>query len=157
MAIDNKTSFVLTVYPIAERIRLNDSNTAHPLFVTAQAALETGWKLRNDYNLFGIKAGTTWTGKTSTLQTKEYVNGQMVSVNQKFRVYDNLEQALKDHQAILHLKGYADAWTSKDDPYQFAEKIVDNVGSKYATDPNYAKKMKQIIDEVYKIVLDNKL
>jgi flagellum-specific peptidoglycan hydrolase FlgJ len=157
MATQKQTDFVKTVYPAAEKLRLTDTQIAHPLFITAQAALETGWSIRQDYNLFGIKAGASWKGKTATLMTREYINGKWVTIQQVFRVYDTMTDALRDHQAVLKLKGYADAWPSKDDPHRFAEKIVDDVGSKYATDPDYAKKIKQIIDLVYQIVLDNRL
>ena len=157
MATQKQTDFVKTVYPAAEKLRLTETQIAHPLFITAQAALETGWNIRQDNNLFGIKAGASWKGKTATYMTREYLNGEWVKIPQVFRVYNSMTDALRDHQAVLKLKGYADAWPSKDDPHRFAEKIVDEVGSKYATDPDYAKKIKQIIDKVYKIVLNEKL
>ena len=45
--------FVRKIYPAAAR--LYRSGGVHPLFVTAQAALETGWKIKGvGNNIFGI-------------------------------------------------------------------------------------------------------
>ena len=50
-----------------------------PSITIAQAILESGWgKHRIGNNIFGIKAGSDWQGKTVTKQTTEYKNGQWV-------------------------------------------------------------------------------
>lgn len=60
--------FVKWIYPAAKRGEIN------PIFVTAQAALESGWgksKIGN-YNLFGITKGTTWRDPVILVSTFEY-------------------------------------------------------------------------------------
>lgn len=92
--------FVKKVYPAAAR--LAEAGGVNPLFVTAQAALETGWKIRGiGNNIFGITKGS-WTGPVSLELTTEYFKTptvtfkapeRVVSVDQvapdryKYRVY----------------------------------------------------------------------
>lgn len=63
--------FKRTYYPTIERVCAETG--LNPLFVAAQAALESGW---GDHaignNLFGITAGDKWTGKRRTERTFEY-------------------------------------------------------------------------------------
>ena len=52
--------FVAWVYPEACKGEIS------PVFVTAQAALESGWgKSGIGNNLFGITKGSSWTGRSS--------------------------------------------------------------------------------------------
>jgi flagellar protein FlgJ len=69
-----------------------------------------------------------------------------------FRVYDSLEDCLEDHLAVLKKPGYADAWPYRDDPKEFARRIMDSTGVKYATATNYAQSMAATIDSVQRIV-----
>lgn len=163
-----QTEFVKWVYPAAKKGEI------HPAFVTAQAALETGWgKSAIGNNLFGITKGSSWNGKLQLVTTTEYFttpnkrfpspeqvlkvqalgNGKYkYKVKRLFRDYDTLEQCLEDHLSILKKKMYADAWPHRNDPREFARRIVDNTGARYATDPNYAQTMCSIIGTVEKIV-----
>ena len=103
-------------YPAIERV-CAETGLA-PLFVAAQAALESGWgdsSIGN--NLFGITAGDKWTGRRQTVRTFEYFpddrqggrfkkvysitplrDGRFrYEVDRDFRDYDTLEQAVRDH------------------------------------------------------------
>lgn len=53
--------------------------------------------------------------------------------------------------------GYADAWPYRDDPKEFARHLVDSTGAKYATAPDYAEVMASMIDNVARIVKENRL
>lgn len=165
--------FVKWVYPSAKNGEID------PLFVTAQAALETGWgKSAIGNNLFGITKGSSWTGKTQLVTTTEYFDNaskkfkspecvlkiQKVSdnrykytVKRLFRDYDTLEECLADHLSVLKKSGYADAWKYRNDGRTFARKIVDTVGARYATDPDYANKIISIMNTVERIVKEEKL
>lgn len=165
--------FVRRVYPAADRLRVRE-NGVHPLFVTAQAALETGWKTGGiSNNIFGITKGSSWTGKTALVLTTEYFNtadrkfsapervvgvervGEdryRYRVERLFRVYDSLEDCLADHTAILKRPGYADAWPFRDNPVEFARRISDSAGAQYATAPNYAEVMAGMIKTVERIL-----
>jgi flagellar protein FlgJ len=161
--------FVKAVYPAARRLQ-EAGEGVHPLFVTAQAALETGYKIGGiENNIFGITKGSSWTGRTALVRTTEYFstpdkqftppeeiisviqmtdNRWRYSVKRLFRVYDSLDNCLNDHLAILKKPGYADAWPYRNDPKEYARRISDSVGAQYATAPNYASLMAQVIDSV---------
>ena len=53
---------------------------------------------------------------------------------------------------------FADAWKYRHDRIEFVKRIVDNVGGKYATDPNYVTTMnamfKTVISELSKFADD---
>lgn len=157
--------FVAWVYPEARKGEIS------PVFVVAQAALESGWgKSGIGNNLFGITKGS-WTGPVELVTTTEYFNRPNVSfkapekvlsveelgggrykyrVKRLFRQYDTVGDCLADHMAILKKPGYADAWPYRGDPDKFVEKIQDSVGSKYATAPDYVTTMKKLFRMVEK-------
>jgi flagellar protein FlgJ len=176
---EEQINFVKTVYPAAKRLHTNKpSETISSVFVTAQAALETGWKVRGiENNLFGITKGS-WTGKTKLVLTTEYfttpnktfthpekvisvtptgTGKYKYSVYRLFRVYDKLEDCLEDHLTLLKKAGYSDAWPYRDNPAEFAKRISDDVGFKYATAPNYASTMSSMIQQVETIVAKENL
>lgn len=175
MATKKQIDFVKRIYPCAKRLHESDpANTLNPLFVTAQAALETGWEIGGiDNNIFGITVGSSWKGDRKLVRTTEVFSTPnkkfnapeevlsvkrigdgryRYSVIRFFRVYDSLEECLADHLSLLKKPMYADAWPYKDDPIEYAKRLVDDIGAKYATDPNYAKTMGSIILTVQKIV-----
>ena len=142
-----------------------------PVFVTAQACLETGWGKSKvgKFNIFGITKGSSWTGKTVLILTTEYfstpnkvfkapekkisvvklgLNKYKYTVQRLFREYDSLKQALEDHTSLFKKPMYADAWPFRKDPMKFAEKICDNMGAKYATSPSYLTSLKCMIGQI---------
>jgi flagellar protein FlgJ len=117
--------------------------------IVAQAALETGWgkhqmqlpEGRSSFNLFGIKAGPDWEGRTVRVQTLEYRDGIAQKETALFRAYDSLEEGLQDY--VSFLKGnnrYSQALTQQD-PNGFARALQE---AGYATDPHYADKIQSI-------------
>jgi len=176
---EDRVNFVKKVYPEARKMHIeNPAHTLNPVFVTAQAALETGWRIKGiDNNLFGITKGKTWTGKTKLVLTTEYfptpnvkfvepekvvsitpVNDKYkYSVYRLFRAYDTLGDCLQDHLKVLMNPGYRDAWPHRDNPVEFVHRIVDDIGSKYATDPKYATTMTSMIHMVDRIVKEEKV
>ena len=110
----------------------------------AQAALETGWgKCAIGNNIFGIKASTSWAGKTQTCQTSECINGEYIQVDAAFRDYDSVDESIIDH-AMLFVNNdrYANILGCED--YKQACQYVHDDG--YATDPDYADKLISIIE-----------
>jgi flagellar protein FlgJ len=123
-------------------------------FIIGQAALESGWGKNEikkpdgstSHNVFGIKAGKDWTGKTVTTMTTEYRNGQPQRVVEKFRAYDSYQEAMTDYASLL--KGnprYAQVINSAHDVKGFANGMQ---RAGYATDPHYAKKLMSIMDKM---------
>ena len=112
----------------------------------AQAALETGWGQkvmpRNDggssFNLFGIKANTSWQGDKASTATLEYRDGIARRERADFRAYASIEQAFDDYVSFLSEQPrYSEALNTAGDK-DFAEALQ---SSGYATDPAYAEKI----------------
>lgn len=116
-----------------------------PSITIAQAILETGWgKSRIGNNIFGIKAGDNWKGKTKTSQTSEYINGQWVSTTATFRDYDSVAESIMDHAELVGTASRYEAVRNAKN-YKEAANALQQAG--YATDPEYAKKLISIIEK----------
>lgn len=172
--MNNVANFIKWIYPQAKKL-----GELSPTFVTAQAALESGWgQSAIGNNLFGITRGSKWTGAVKLVTTTEYFSSADVkftapeevlsvvklgnrrykyTVKRFFRDYANVTQCLADHTAILKNKGYADAWPYRANARIYVRKLMDCVGSKYATDTNYVRTMDSIIATVERVVKINNL
>jgi peptidoglycan hydrolase FlgJ len=123
-------------------------------FIIGQAALESGWGKReiknadgsSSHNVFGIKATSDWSGKTTSAVTTEYVNGKSQKVVEKFRSYDSYEDALTDYASVLKSNPrYAPVVEASRDAAGFAHGMQK---AGYATDPQYAKKLISIMRHI---------
>ena len=120
-----------------------------PSITLAQAILESGWggsSLSEKYNnLFGIKAGSNWDGKTVNLPTGEQKsNGERYTVNADFRVYDSVEDSIEDHAKLLADNDrYKYVIASKD--YKEGCKAMGESG--YATSLAYAENLQKVIEQ----------
>lgn len=124
----------------------------------AQAILESNWgtsQLASRYhNLFGIKG----TGPTSrSLSTKEYVNGKWVVTNGQFKTYDSWDDSIKDHTRLM-LNGTANNknnyyGVTHAANYKDAANALQRAG--YATDPDYANKLINVIESYNLAKYDN--
>ncbi|RQV06051.1 flagellar assembly peptidoglycan hydrolase FlgJ [Burkholderia cenocepacia] len=123
-------------------------------FIVGQAALESGWGKREiraadgstSYNVFGIKANKNWTGRTVSALTTEYVNGTPRRVVAKFRAYDSYEHAMTDYANLLkNNPRYAGVLSASRSVEGFAHGMQK---AGYATDPNYAKKLISIMQQI---------
>jgi flagellar protein FlgJ len=122
-----------------------------PHFVLGQAALESGWgrsEIRMadgspSHNLFGIKAGSGWQGRTADVTTTEYVNGAPVKTVERFRAYASYAEAFKDYAHLLAANPrYAQVLNERTDAAAFARGLQQ---AGYATDPGYAEKLTRVI------------
>ena len=123
-------------------------------FMLGQAALETGWgraEIRaadgqNSHNLFGIKAGGAWRGRTADVVTTEYINGKPHKQVESFRAYDSYADAFRDYATMLRANPrYQNVVTQAQDATGFAQGLQQ---AGYATDPNYANKLMRVIRQV---------
>lgn len=112
----------------------------------AQAILESGWGSSalstQANNLFGIKAN----GSTDyvVMKTKEYVNGEYITVDAKFRKYKSWNESIEDHAKFLvENKRYKNLIGEKD--YKKACTLIQQDG--YATDPKYASSLITLIEQ----------
>ena len=124
-------------------------------FMLGQAALESGWGKHEimgrdgttSHNLFGIKAGGSWTGKVAEAVTTEYVNGVPHTRVEKFRAYDSYADSFRDYaKLITENKRYDKVVASAGDASSFAQGLQ---RAGYATDPNYAAKLTRIIKQSF--------
>ena len=108
---------------------------------------------RNANALFGIKAHTDPTHKkTYTKTTWEYSNGKYIQIEAKFKAYDSWEESIKDRSKYLANRVIGGVHIYKDvigetDYKKACQKIYE---AGYATDPNYPKKLIDIIEK-YKL------
>jgi flagellar protein FlgJ len=120
-------------------------------YMLGQAGHETGWGKHEikqadgspSFNLFGIKAGASWTGRVAEITTTEFVNGTARKTVAKFRAYDSYEASFKDYaQLITKSPRYAQASQQTGSPMAFATSLQK---AGYATDPDYAAKLSRAI------------
>lgn len=114
----------------------------------AQAILESGWGksgLTVKANaLFGIKAGSSWKGKVYSAQTQECYDGATyTTITALFRAYDSWAESVADHSALLTGMARYKAVIGERD-YKAACRAIKAAG--YATDPNYADKLIQLVE-----------
>lgn len=142
--------FVDTMLPQA--IEASKATGVPARFILGQAALESGWgkgEIRNpdgspSHNLFGIKAGPGWTGRTTSVTTTEYVNGVARKQVEKFRAYDSYADGFSDYaRLIANNPRYAAAVKPGNDAAGFAQGLA---RGGYATDPAYAAKLTKVIN-----------
>lgn len=140
-----RISFVNSIEPYAEQAAVQLGVSSDTLI--AQAALETGWGQHipatstggSSFNLFGIKAGGTWSGDAVSAPTTEYNQGNPSSVTQPFRAYSSVQQGVNDYVTLLQRGShYSSALGTGDDVSAFAGALA---RGGYATDPAYAQKL----------------
>jgi flagellum-specific peptidoglycan hydrolase FlgJ len=139
----DKTTSPCYVHNFFERVMPEAiESKALPSVSIAQAALETGYgkynKLQN--NLFGIK------GRGITTKTKEFYKGKFITIRANFQYFPTIKDAFNRHYQILNRYGvYGNNYNV----------WIDRIKAcGYATDPNYDKKLKYIIDRYNLHILD---
>ena len=150
--LPEQAAFVRQLAPFAQRAaeRLGIA----PEALIAHAALETGWGRHvpaaatggSSFNLFGIKASGAWNGPSVAAQTVEYDAGIPATVEQPFRAYASLEQALNDYVNVLQGSArFKSAIGTGRDTGAFANGLA---RGGYATDPAYGSKLAAVADRV---------
>lgn len=125
-----------------------------PSLTIAQAILESGWgksglSLQAN-NLFGVKAFSY--PKYVTMPTKEFINGKYITINDRFRKYNTWNESIEDHaKFLIDNKRYKNLIGVKD--YKKACELIQQSG--YATEPNYAKLLIQLIEQNQLYKFDN--
>ena len=147
---ESQTSFVQKHAQAAAEVEKSSGIPAH--FMLGQAGHETGWgrfeiKVKGgdtSHNLFGIKAGAGWTGKTADVTTTEFVNGVAEKRVARFRAYDSYADAFKDYARLIsESPRYAKAKEQTGSAQAYASGLQK---AGYATDPQYADKLSRAIN-----------
>lgn len=148
-AWSNPQSFARDIWPHAERAA-KELDVA-PEAIVAHAALETGWGAHvmpdrggaSSNNLFGIKAGTSWSGDEVTKKTLEYDASVPRHEYARFRAYNTIDATFDDYAEFLKNPRYDDVRGHGNDVAGFARALQ---ASGYATDPDYASKLTSVVE-----------
>ena len=126
-------------------------------FMVAQAAHESGWgrhEIKNpdgstSFNVFGIKAGSSWKGPVTEVTTTEVIGGQARKVKAKFRAYGSYEEAFTDYARMMkNNPRYSKVVESGASAQGFAQGLQK---AGYATDPAYADKLTRMINTTLRL------
>lgn len=149
-AITSAQEFVDNLWPHAGEA--GKALGVSPHFLLGQAALESGWGQRqilaadgkNSFNLFGIKAGSNWTGDVAAVTTTEYQNGVPQKKTELFRAYSSYAESFRDYTKLLQNNSRYQAVVGQGgNAAGFARALQD---SGYATDPRYADKLTRVLN-----------
>lgn len=122
-----------------------------PQALIAQAAVETGWGKfmihdnsgQNSHNLFGLKAGSSWQGDKTSIDTLEFKDGVASKQKAAFRSYGSFTDSLNDYVSFVKDNPrYQQAIEQVDTPKAYFKALQD---AGYATDPNYAEKIMTVL------------
>ena len=149
----SKSDFVQALLPAATAA--GQKLGVDPQTLIAHAALETGWGKnmpRNadgscSFNLFGIKAGSSWQGPVANAATTEFRGGVAGRETASFRSYASPEACLNDYASMLASKPrYGAALGTGSDVTAFASGLQ---RGGYATDPQYVNKLSAVARQMH--------
>lgn len=132
--------------------QIADENGLYASVMIAQAILESGHGNSTlssvpFHNLFGIKG--TYEGDSVVMATSEYIDGQWIYPNERFRKYPDYEASFLNNAQVLRYGNswdtqyYSGAWVENTNSYLDATAWLEG---RYATDPNYSNKLNQLIN-----------
>ena len=141
--------FIARHLSVAQKI---EQETGIPAtFMISQAALETGWgrqeivnqKGQTSFNLFAIRADSSWKGPVTEVDTREFINGSYRQVKANFRAYSSYEESFRDYAQLLQQNPkYSRVLQHGNNPQVFAQALQQ---AGYATAPNYASALVGVI------------
>jgi peptidoglycan hydrolase-like protein with peptidoglycan-binding domain len=144
--MDAHEEFIARLYPAARKISAETGMSWE--LMLAQAAHETGWgrkSLPGTNNAYNVKAAGGWTGETKTFKVWERnkQTGEVYWVDDAFRVYDSVEDSMRDRVKFLRENPrYAAAGLFDEGTIGVLEaeaSALEKAG--FASDLNYANKL----------------
>ncbi len=147
---DSPAEFIRAMRPHAERAARELG--VNPDILVAQAALETGWGKKvirnpdgsNSHNLFGIKASRGWEGETVKVGSLEYRAGIARREVSSFRSYPSYTESFRDYVDFIKSHPRYNNALNNAGNHKAYIKALQQAG--YATDPNYANKIINILE-----------
>lgn len=146
---DSSSEFIRELKPFAQQAA--NKLGVSPEILLSQSALETGWGKKiihdnhgnNSFNLFSIKADSSWKGEKVNVGTLEYREGVAVKETAPFRVYESYQQSFDDYVNFLQENPrYHKALKNIDSDENYIRSLQE---AGYATDPEYANKIISIL------------
>jgi flagellum-specific peptidoglycan hydrolase FlgJ len=139
---DHRKPFLSTMAPLAMRSAVQ--HCVPPSVTVAQAVLESGWgqsdKATELNNLFGIKAADTEPGAVTP--TWEVIQGQRVLTQERFRKFESWSEAVRLHDRRL---AEHPAYEGALEVRESWEAYIEAIAPVYATDPNYAERIRTLV------------
>lgn len=129
--------FIDEIAPIIQKYaKLYGYKVASPII--AQACIESAYGTSSlgykYHNYFGMKCGSSWTGRSVNLSTKEeYKAGTLTSIKANFRVYDSMDSGVKGYFEFISTKRYFNLKTAAT-AQEYLQKIK---ADGYATSSTY--------------------
>ena len=152
--IQTQDEFIQEILPEAKKVEA--SHGVRPSILIAQAALESDWGnsqlSKESNNYFGIKGPNS--GREYV--TREFDSNEWTEILASFKQYDSIGESVKDYADLLF---HGVTWDSnyylkviEATNYQEAAYSLQEAG--YATDPNYADKLIQLIEQYQLYIFD---
>lgn len=135
-------------------VKHGQANGVLPSLIIAQGILEsasgTSELAVNANNLFGIKAGSGWSGEVYTKRTAEHKDKEIEYIHADFRRYPSDEGCVID---LVHKYTHGTGWEDHNryaavlgqTDYRKTTQALKEAG--YATDPNYPTKLNKLIEQ----------
>lgn len=124
---------------------LHGETQLFPSIIIAQAILESDWGqsdlAKSANNLFGVKGEHN--SQSVIMKTDEYIDGERITIDDQFKKYDNVQQAMEDHLVFLKGASYQPVLSATD----YREAAIALQAGGYATDPRYADKLIELIEQ----------
>jgi flagellar protein FlgJ len=147
-----RANFVNQIWP--EAAQAAQQLGVHPVSLVAQAALETNWGRNvprtsggaSSNNLFGVKAGSSWSGASVSAATQEFVGGAAQQTSAAFRAYASPGESFQDYVALVRNNPRLSAALGSGTSVAAFATALQQGG--YATDPDYAHKMTAVAGQV---------
>ena len=145
-----KKKFIREIVPVAQE--LYGQYGVLPSVSTAQAILESEYGhselAANYYNLFGVKTDAN-DPQGINFTTAEFADGEWIEIVDRFKVYDSWEDSMIQHAELIY---FGTSWNEGQYSQVLAQKNFKQQAkglqsSGYATDPDYANKLIEIINE----------
>ena len=136
------------IHPALETYK---THNLFPSVTIGQSAHESYWGPKSGLatkakNLFGIKCGSKWKGKSYSAKTKEeYSPGTMTTITDNFRAYDSYADSVIDRANFLSAKHYVNAGVLSATTPDAQIEALKKAG--YATDSSYVTKLKKIVHD----------
>ena len=147
--VEQRRTFFNTLVPAAQRLQRQYGVLASVSL--GQAALESNFGTSElgatHHNLYGVKTEAD-DPNGANMSTKEFVNGEWIEIVDRFKVYPSWDDSMKEHAELIY---YGTSWNPQfyhavlaGKTYQEQANALQTAG--YATDPDYANKVINMIE-----------
>lgn len=125
-----------------ETLKLFPEWNAYTIFT--QAYLESGAfrHIIGNFNCWGIKKPKKWEGVIIKKPTKEYIDKKWITVDAEWIDFETCFAAISWFCGLIQ-RLYPDSYINRCEPIKYFEGLVSG-RFKYATDPNYVKKLTEL-------------